>query len=102
MLSPERVKPDIKTFILFMIPCLYIRDTRSESKVTRRLTDGCDSLFPLTHFYVKSLRRNPPQDLDQALDALPEDLMQFYGKVMNQIQNLPIDRAHGSGRSSCR
>ncbi|KAL0640695.1 hypothetical protein Q9L58_000366 [Maublancomyces gigas] len=90
VLSLERVKPDIKTFILSKIPCLHIRDIRSEGEVTRRLTDGCDSLFLLAHFYVKSLRRNPPQDLDEALDALPEDLMQFYGKVMNQIQNLPV------------
>lgn len=91
-LSPERVKPDIKTFILSKVPGLHIRGLKKEGEATRRLTDSCDSLFLLAHFYVKSLRRYPPADLDEALDALPEDLMTFYAKVMNQIQSLPDQR----------
>lgn len=85
-LSPERLKNDIKTFIHRKVQELHIRGLGIEDETTTRLTESCDSLFLLAHLHIESLRRDTPQDLDEALHALPDNLTQFYTQVLGRIQ----------------
>lgn len=91
-LSKDLMTSDIEAFVDWKIKDLDTRDLGGKQNVLECLVAGADGLILLAKYRAEALLRQMGEgktNLDQVLDALPQEVNDYYSQSISRIKNLP-------------